>query len=76
MDLTNTLVAGGPKGSGGAEVRDFHTVLVSTDIVACDALGTQILGICTIDQAAHIRIAGEERGLGKVKDFEVKQISV
>jgi len=76
IDLTNTLLTDGPKGTPGAKIKDFQTVLVSTDIVACDARGTQILGICTIDQAAHIRIAGEERGLGKVKDFEVKEVAV
>jgi len=76
LDLTNTLLTEGPKGTPGAKIKDFQTILVSTDIVACDARGTQILGICTIDQAAHIRIAGEERGLGKVKDWKIKTVAV
>ena len=65
-DLTNACYVGGPKGGPGSEVRDYHTVIVSSDIVACDALGTEALDICTIDDVPHIRIAAEERGLGRV----------
>jgi len=80
VDVTNCCVSGGPKGAGtDAKVKDFGTVIVSADIVACDALGTQIIGICKLDEVPHIRIAGEERGLGamlKPTDAGVKTISV
>ncbi len=66
MDLTNACYQGGPKGGPGSEVKDYHTVIVSSDVVACDALGTEILGICTVDDVPHIRIAAEERGLGRI----------
>jgi uncharacterized protein (DUF362 family) len=66
VDLTNACYQGGPKGGPGSEVKDFHTVIVSSDVVACDALGTEILGICAIDDVPHIRIAADERALGRI----------
>lgn len=66
VDLTNACYKGGPKGGPGSEVKDYHTVIVSSDPVACDALGTEVLGICTVDDVPHIRIAAEERGLGRI----------
>ena len=80
VDVTNCCVAGGPKGIGtDARVKDFGTVIVSTDMVACDSLGTEVLGICTLDDVPHIRIASEERGLGnilKAGDPAVKAVAV
>jgi len=64
VDVTNCCVSGGPKGGPGAEVKDFGTVIVSADIVACDALGTEVLGICRVEEVPHIRIAADERKLG------------
>ncbi|MGQ9730008.1 MAG: DUF362 domain-containing protein [Candidatus Zipacnadales bacterium] len=75
VDLTNCCVVGGPKGGTGAEVKEFNTLIVSTDIVACDSLGTEILGICKLEDVPHIRIASEERKLGNmltVDDHRVK----
>jgi len=66
VDLTNCCLTEGPKGGPGSKVKDFSTVIVSTDIVACDSLGTQILGICKVEDVPHIRIAADERGLGRV----------
>jgi uncharacterized protein (DUF362 family) len=65
VDVTNCCVTNGPKGGPGAEVKDFASVIVSTDIVACDALGTALLGICALDDVPHIRLA-QERGLGSI----------
>jgi len=79
VDVTNCCVSGGPKGGPGAQVEDFDSLIVSVDIVACDALGTQIIGICKLDDVPHIRIAAEERKLGsllKPTDAAVKTISV
>lgn len=66
VDLTNACYVGGPKGGPGSEVKEFDTVIVSSDIVACDALGTQVLGVCEVDDVPHIRIGAEERGLGRI----------
>jgi uncharacterized protein (DUF362 family) len=79
VDVTNCCVSGGPKGGPGAEVKDFDTVIVSADIVACDSLGTEVIGICKLDDVPHIRIASDERKLGsilKTGDAAVKTISV
>ena len=79
VDVTNCCVSGGPKGGPGAKVKDFGSLIVSADIVACDALGTQIIGICKLDDVPHIRIAAEEHGLGamlKPTDAGVKSITV
>lgn len=79
VDLTNCCIRGGPKGGPGAVVKQFNRVIVSTDIVACDALGTEILGICKLEDVPHIRIASKERGLGSLlttADTVVKIISV
>jgi uncharacterized protein (DUF362 family) len=79
VDATNCCVSGGPKGGPGAEVKDFDTVIVSADIVACDSLGIEIIGICKLDDVPHVRIAADERKLGsilKTSDAAVKTISV
>jgi len=80
LDVTNCCVVGGPKGSGpDAKVKDFGSVIVSADIVACDALGTEILGICRVEDVPHLRIAAEEQGLGsllKASSSAVKSIAV
>ncbi len=79
VDVTNCCVSGGPKGGPGAEVKAFDTVIVSADIVACDALGTEILGICKLQDVPHIRLAADERKLGsllKLTDSAVKAITV
>ncbi len=65
VDLTNCCLTEGPKGGPGSKVKDFNTVIVSTDIVACDSLGTSLLGICKVEDVPHIRLAAE-RGLGKI----------
>jgi uncharacterized protein (DUF362 family) len=76
VDLTNCCVTEGPKGGPGAKVKDFGTVVVSTDIVACDSLGTEILGICKVEDVPHLRIAAEERGVGRLVTREDPKVKV
>ncbi len=65
MDITNSCITGGPKGGVDSVIKDFETVIVSSDMVACDSLSTDVLGICTVDQVPHIGIAAD-RGLGNI----------
>jgi len=59
-DATEVLVQGGPFGPG--PVRSFHTVVASTDPVALDACGGEILG-CPPQNSRMLRRA-QEHGLG------------
>jgi len=76
VDLTNCCLTEGPKGGPGSKIKDFNTVIVSTDIVACDSLGTQILGICKVEDVPHIRIAADERGLGRVMTQDDRKLKM
>jgi uncharacterized protein (DUF362 family) len=57
-DATEVLVQGGPFGPG--PVRNFHTVVASTDPVALDACGAEILGVRPED-VLTLRRAQEHR---------------
>ena len=59
-DATEVLVQGGPFGPG--PVRNFQTVLASTDPVALDACGAQILGLPP-ENSRMLRRA-QEHGIG------------
>jgi uncharacterized protein (DUF362 family) len=59
-DATEVLVQGGPFGPG--PVRNFRTVVASTDPVALDACGAEILG-CPPQNSRMLRRA-QEHGLG------------
>jgi uncharacterized protein (DUF362 family) len=59
-DATEVLVRGGPFGPG--PVRNFRTVVASTDPVALDACGAEILG-CPPQNSRMLRCA-QEQGVG------------
>lgn len=61
-DATEVLVQGGPFGPG--PVRNFHTVVASTDPVALDACGAEILG-CPPQNSRMLRRA-QEHGIGTI----------
>ena len=61
-DATEVLVQGGPFGPG--PVRNFHTVAASTDPVALDACGAEILG-CPPENSRMLRHA-QEHGIGTI----------
>jgi uncharacterized protein (DUF362 family) len=61
-DATEILVQGGPFGPG--PVRDFRTVVASTDPVALDACGAGILGIRP-EEVLMLRRA-QDHGLGSI----------
>jgi len=63
LDGTRLLVRNGPTGGGGDDVTPGNTIVASTDVVAVDAFGVELLGL---DKTAVRYIAlAETKGLGK-----------
>ena len=67
LDGTQSMMTNGPTGGSLADLKDTHTLVVSTDPVAADAFGCTLLGKTVRDLPYLIR-AGE-LGLGSV-DYE------
>lgn len=63
LDATRLLVRNGPTGGSAGDVTPGNTVVASTDQVAVDSFGTELLGL-NIDTVEYIRIA-EQNGLGQ-----------
>jgi uncharacterized protein (DUF362 family) len=62
VDANRVLLRNGPQGGNVADARDMHTVIATTDQVAADAYGCQLIGR-TADEIPYIKM-GHERGLG------------
>ncbi|EFK07194.1 Tat pathway signal sequence domain protein [delta proteobacterium NaphS2] len=62
LDATTTMMTNGPTGGSLSDLKDTHTMIVSTDQVAADAFGASLLGR-TLDQVPFIRKA-EALGAG------------
>lgn len=62
VDANRVLMRNGPQGGNVADAKDMHTVIASTDQVAADAYGCQLIGR-TADEIPYIKM-GHERGLG------------
>jgi uncharacterized protein (DUF362 family) len=62
VDANRVLMRNGPQGGNVADARDMHTVIATTDQVAADAYGCQLIGR-TADEIPYIKM-GHERGLG------------
>ena len=62
VDATRVLMRNGPQGGNVADARDMHTVIATTDQVAADAYGCQLIGR-TADEIPYLRM-GQERGIG------------
>ncbi len=64
LDAVRTLTDHGPQGGNTADVKRLDTVAASTDIVALDALGAELLGH---EPAAIASVkAGHAAGLGQI----------
>ena len=61
-DATEVLVQGGPFGPG--PVRNFQTVVASTDPVALDACGAQILGL--LPENSRMLRRAQDHGIGTI----------
>jgi uncharacterized protein (DUF362 family) len=62
VDANRVLMRNGPQGGNVADAKDMHTVIATTDQVAADAYGCQLIGR-TADEIPYIQM-GHERGLG------------
>lgn len=62
VDATRVLMRNGPQGGNVADAKDMNTVIATTDQVAADAYGCQLIGR-TADEIPYLRM-GQERGIG------------
>lgn len=62
VDAVRVLLRNGPQGGNVADAKDMHTVIATTDQVAADAYGCQLIGR-KAEEIPYIRM-GHERGLG------------
>ncbi len=62
VDATRVLMRNGPQGGNVADAKDMHTVIATTDQVAADAYGCQLIGR-TAEEIPYLRM-GQERGIG------------
>jgi len=62
VDATRVLMRNGPQGGNVADAKDMHTVIATTDQVAADAYGCQLIGR-TPEEIPYLKM-GHERGLG------------
>jgi uncharacterized protein (DUF362 family) len=67
LDGTTTMMHNGPTGGSLSDLKNTHTMVVSTDQVAADAYGATLLGR-TVEDLAFIKKA-EATGLGTA-DFK------
>jgi uncharacterized protein (DUF362 family) len=76
LDAVRVLTDHGPQGGNTADVKRLDTVAASTDIVALDALGAELLG----HQPAEIATvkAGHDCGLGTLdyRELELRELEV
>ena len=70
IDAYRMMQTNGPLGVGLGDVRSPHYQILSTDIVAADALATKLLRF-PLDSVAYIRLA-EAHGLGTTDETKMK----
>src|SRR3954471_1893368 len=64
VDATRVLMRNGPQGGNVADAKDMHTIIATTDQVAADAYGCQLIG--RIAAEIPYIVMGHQRGLGTV----------
>jgi len=62
VDAVRVLMRNGPQGGNVADAKDMNTVIATTDQVAADAYGCQLIGR-TADEIPYLKM-GHDRGLG------------
>ncbi|WP_437601074.1 DUF362 domain-containing protein [Sorangium sp. So ce590] len=62
VDAVRVLMRNGPQGGNVADAKDMHTIIATTDQVAADAYGCQLIGRKP-EEIPYIKM-GHERGLG------------
>lgn len=74
IDATRILLTHGPQGGNIADVKQLHTVIASTDIVAADAYATTLFGLKPADIPATV--AAHKRGLGEMRLDRIRVVRV
>jgi uncharacterized protein (DUF362 family) len=74
VDATRVLLRNGPQGGNIADAKDMHMVIASTDQVAADAYGCQLIGR-TADEIPYLKM-GQDRGLGTMdwRSLRVREV--
>ncbi|WP_437976782.1 DUF362 domain-containing protein [Sorangium sp. So ce295] len=62
VDAVRVLMRNGPQGGNVADAKDMHTVIATTDQVAADAYGCQLIGRKP-EEIPYLKM-GHDRGLG------------
>ncbi|WP_434045898.1 MULTISPECIES: DUF362 domain-containing protein [Sorangium] len=62
VDAVRVLMRNGPQGGNVADAKDMHTIIATTDQVAADAYGCQLIGRKP-EEIPYLKM-GHERGLG------------
>jgi uncharacterized protein (DUF362 family) len=70
LDGTVSMMTNGPTGGSLSDLKDTGTMVVSTDPVAADAVGLELLGR-TLDDVPYIRMA-EKAGAGQADYHRLK----
>jgi len=74
VDAWRVLVRNGPQGGNIADAKEMRTLVASTDQVAADAWGCQLVGR-TPEEIPYIRM-GHERGLGTMHWRDLRWVEV
>jgi uncharacterized protein (DUF362 family) len=74
VDAVRVLMRNGPQGGNVADAKDMNTVIATTDQVAADAYGCQLIGR-TAEEMPYLKM-GHERGLGTMfwENLRVKEV--
>ncbi|MDI1483754.1 DUF362 domain-containing protein [Polyangium sp. y55x31] len=74
VDAWRVLVRNGPQGGNIADAKEMRTLLASTDQVAVDAYGCQLIGRSP-EEIPYLRM-GHERGLGTMNWKDLRWVEV
>ncbi|MDI1450712.1 DUF362 domain-containing protein [Polyangium sp. 6x1] len=74
VDAWRVLVRNGPQGGNIADAKEMRTLLASTDQVAVDAYGCQLIGRSP-EEIPYLRM-GHERGLGTMHWKDLRWVEV
>ncbi|HVY48480.1 MAG TPA: DUF362 domain-containing protein [Minicystis sp.] len=74
VDANRVLMRNGPQGGNVADAKEMRTVIASTDQVAADAFGCELIGR-TADEIPYLKM-GHERGLGTMRWRDLRRVEI
>jgi uncharacterized protein (DUF362 family) len=74
VDAYRALMRNGPQGGNIADAKELRTVIATTDQVAADAYGCELIGR-TADEIPYLKM-GHERGLGTMRWRDLRTLEV